>query len=400
MVAIPELLMEAMMARKTERPAPVMSNEERAMLRALAGSQTAPVREVQRARILLAHERGLPLKEIARKVGVSRPTVYRCIDKALATGVAAALRDAPRPGRQREITDEAKAWVVSLACQKPKELGMAAELWTLSALARHVREEAEKAGFARLSGATKMTVWRILNEHELKPHRIRYYLEKWDPDFKQKMAEVLTVYREVSLRAENPEGSTAGEEPKVYSVSVDEKPGIQALGLCAPDLPPVAGQYPHQSRDYEYQRFGTLSVLAALDLHTGEIIANVERRHRSREFIALLKRLDEHYPKDAVIRIVLDNHSSHVSQETRDYLATRPGRFQYVHTPVHASWLNLVEVAFSKMARTFLRHIRVGSLDELRRRILLGIKEMNAAPVPFRWKSFDRLMSENTEMNQ
>jgi len=94
------------------------------------------------------------------------------------------------------------------------------------------------------------------------------------------------------------------------------------------------------------------------------------------------------------------SHSSHVSKETRGYLATRPGRFRYVHTPVHASWLNPVEVAFSKMPRTFLRHIRVGSLDELSRRILPGIREMNAAPVPFRWKSFDSLMSEDVTTNQ
>ena len=125
------------------------------------------------------------------------------------------------------------------------------------------------------------------------------------------------------------------------------------------------------------------------------MIANVESRHRSREFIALLKRLDAHDPPDATIRIILDHHSSHTSKETREYLATRPGRFQYVHTPVHASWLNLVEVAFSKMSRTFLRHIRVDSLDDLRRRIRQGIDEMNQVPVPFRWKSFGDNMADN-----
>ena len=125
------------------------------------------------------------------------------------------------------------------------------------------------------------------------------------------------------------------------------------------------------------------------------MIANVESRHRSREFIALLKRLDAHDPPDATIRIILDHHSSHTSKETREYLATRPGRFQYVHTPVHASWLNLVEVAFSKMSQTFLRHIRVDSLDDLRRRIRQGIDEMNQVPVPFRWKSFGDNMADN-----
>ena len=331
MVAVVELLMEAIMARKTERPALVMNDEQLARLQALAGSRTAAVREVQRARVLLGYAQGAPLLQIAREVGVSRPTVYKCIDKALHMGVEAALRDAPRPGRKPEIAQDAKAWVVSLACRKPKDLGLAAELWTLSALAKHVRKEAVAAGWPRLAGAEKMTVWRILNEHELKPHRIRYYLEKRDPDFDRKMSEVLMVYWQVSLQAAGPESSAA--EPRVYSVSVDEKPGVQALGTCAPDLPPVPGQYPHLARDHEYVRHGTLSILAALDLHSGEMIANVEPRHRSREFIELLKRLDAHYPQGATIRIILDHHSSHTSRETRSYLATRPGRFRVCAYP-------------------------------------------------------------------
>ena len=140
-------------------------------------------------------------------------------------------------------------------------------------------------------------------------------------------------------------------------------------------------------------RHGTWSILAALDLHSGEIIANVEPRHRSREFIALLERLHQHYPSEAVIRVVLDSHSAHISTETMAYLASRPGRFEDVHTPKHGSWLNLVESAFSKMARSFLRHIRVASLDELKQRILVGIDEMNAHPVRRQWKRFDFLMT-------
>ena len=110
---------------------------------------------------------------------------------------------------------------------------------------------------------------------------------------------------------------------------------------------------------------------------------------RSVEFIGLLRRLDGYYPPDAVIRVVLDNHSAHISRETMAYLATRPGRFEYVHTPTHGSWLNLIESVFSKMARTFLRHIRVASTDELKVRILQGVDELNATPVVFRWKKFD-----------
>jgi transposase len=107
------------------------------------------------------------------------------------------------------------------------------------------------------------------------------------------------------------------------------------------------------------------------------------------EFIGLLKKIDAHYPPEAVIRVVLDNHSAHISRETMAYLGTRPGRFEYMHTPKHGSWLNLIECVFSKMARTFLRHIRVKSKDELKTRILKGIAEINASPVVFRWNKFD-----------
>jgi transposase len=375
------------MARETGRAALVLSAEQRAALAALAASRTAPLREVERAGILLQYAEGQSISAIHRQLGVSRPTIYKCIDKALVAGVNAGLKDAYHRPFAPVITEAAKAWVISVACIKPKDLGLAAELWTLSALARHIAVHAEAAGFPRLARAGKSTVWRILNEHQLKPHKITYYLEKRDPDFDRKMHEVLMVYQDVSLAAA---GELQAERPHpVYTISVDEKPGVQALGLTAPDLPPVPGQAPTVSRDYESVRHGTVSILAGIDLHTGQVLAHVEDRHRSREFIALLRTLDAYYPPAATIRIVLDNHSAHISKETMAYLATRPGRFEYVHTPKHGSWLNLIECAFSKMARTFLRHIRVGSVAELKARILQGIAEMNAAPVVFRWKKFD-----------
>lgn len=361
------------------------------MLSELAASRTSAQREVERAKILLAYADGKSPTEIQRALGVSRPTIYKCIDKAVAAGVATGLKDCFHRPRVPQISEADKAFVIDLACRKPVELGLAAELWTLSALAQYVATHATKAGFPRLARAGKTTVWRILDAHELKPHRVRYYLEKRDPQFERKMAEVLLVYRDVNLYAQ---GTTHDARPQpIYTVSVDEKPGVQALGTTAADLPPVSGKHAGIGRDHEYVRHGTLSILAALDLHTGQIIANVEPRHRSVEFIALLRRLDEHYPSEAIIRVVLDNHSAHISKETMSYLASRPGRFEYVHTPKHGSWLNLVEAAFSKMARSFLRHIRVTSLDELKTRIHKGIDEMNAQPVRFQWKNFDFQMT-------
>jgi transposase len=388
---VQQFLLEARMARQTGRAALVLSAEHRSMLEELAGSRTAAQREVERAKVLLAYAAGNSPTEIHRALGVSRPTIYKCIDKALAAGVVTGLRDRYHRPHAPQITEAAKAWVIDLACRKPKDLGLAAELWTLSALAEHVAANATQAGFPRLAQSGKTTVWRILDSNELKPHRVRYYLERRDAQFERKMAEVLMVYRDVNLyRAD---AAHDARPAPIYTVSVDEKPGVQALGTTAPDLPPLARKYAAIGRDHEYVRHGTLSIIAALDLHTGEIIANVEQRHRSVEFVALLRRLDEHYPSDAIIRVVLDNHSAHISKETMAYLASRPGRFEYVHTPKHGSWLNLVESAFSKMARSFLRHIRVASLEELKARILKGIDEMNAHPVRFQWKNFDFQMT-------
>ncbi len=369
------------------RGALVLTEEQRAMLTKLAGSRTAAVREVERSKVLLRYANGASISEVMRCEGVGRPMIYRCIDKALAKGVEAGLKDACHRPRAPEITDEAKAWVVNIACTKPKDHGLAAELWTLLGLAGFIAEHAGAAGFPRLSHAGKSTVWRILNEQHIKPHKIRYYLERRDPEFERKMEEVLMVYRDVSIY--KADAVHDGRCTPIYTVSVDEKPGVQALAVTAPDLPPVPKKEASVSRDYEYVRYGTVSILAGIDLHSGHIFGNVEDRHRSIEFIGLLKEIDAYYPPEATIRVVLDNHSAHISKETLAFLATRPDRFEYVHTPKHGSWLNLIECVFSKMARTFLRHIRVKSVEELKARILKGIKEMNEAPVVVRWKNFD-----------
>ncbi len=159
------------MARRTERAALELSESDREMLTTLSRSGTAPAREVTRAKVLLRYAAGLSISQIQREVGVSRPTIYKCVDKALAAGVRTGLRDRYHRPREPEILPDAKTWVVSVACQQPKALGLAAELWTLSALATHLQREAEAAGFPRLSRISRSSVWRILQEHDLKPHR-------------------------------------------------------------------------------------------------------------------------------------------------------------------------------------------------------------------------------------
>ena len=379
------------MARVSKRPKLVLTAEEKERLDRLRQSRTAAVRDVQRAQILWRYQAGETVSQIARALKMTRKSVLKWIDKALQMGVKAGIKDTPHKPREAVITDDAKAWVVHLACSKPKDLGYAAELWTRSALARHVRKHASEAGYPALAKAGKATVQRILAAQPLQPHKVKYYLERRDPDFERKMREVLLVYQDVALQ--NEAASKGSPRPTVITVSVDEKPGVQAIANTAPDLPPVAGKHPTIARDHEYIRHGTLSILAGLDLHDGRVFARIEERHRSVEFIALLQDLDAYYPADCTIRLILDNHSAHISKETRAYLATRPNRFKYVLTPTHGSWLNIVETLFGKMARTFLRHIRVQSRNELRDRILKGIDEINEIPVVHRWKAFNALVA-------
>src|SRR6266851_1330108 len=284
----------------SRRPVLLLTAEETKLLDELRGSLTASVRDVHRAQILWRYHAGESVTGIARALKTTRVSVAKWIDKALQMGVKEGMKDTPHKPREAVITDDAKAWVVHLACSKPKDLGYAAELWTRSALARHVRQQAVQAGYPALAKAAKATVQRILAAQTLRPHKVKYYMERRDPDFLSKMKNVLLVYQEVALQNEAVQNGAL--HPIVITVSVDEKPGVQAIGNTSPDLPPVAGKYPTVARDSEYIRFGTWSILAALDLHDGHVTARVEERHRSVEFVALLKDLDAYYPPDCTIR--------------------------------------------------------------------------------------------------
>lgn len=373
------------MPRKSQKAKLIFDEKQKEQLKTISQSRKAPIREVQRANILLRYSEDIPITEIENMVQVSRSTIYKWIEKALAMGIQEGLKDKYHCSKEPVITEEAKAWVINIACKKPTDFGYAAEMWTRSALAEHVKRYAPAAGHDCLKKAAKATMQRILDGHPIRPHKIAYYLERRDPDFEQKMTDILCIYKEVNVQNA---ATAAGEIPSIITVSVDEKPGVQAIKNIAPDIMPDTQKQSRIMRDYEYKRLGTLSILAALDLHDGHVIAQIHDRHRSSEFISLLKEMDAYYPAALVIRIILDNHSAHISKETMKYLSTRPGRFLYVHTPKHGSWLNLVETLFGKMARTFLKHIRVNSKQELKERILLGIKEINASPVVHCWKKF------------
>jgi transposase len=197
-------------------------------LEAIARSRTEWACRVQRARILLAYRTNPSTYAVGEAIGVTHQTVQRCLDRAMRFGVMAALDDSPRPGKEAAITNSARA-VVSLACRKAKELGYPHELWTTRLLAGHIRENAEAAGHPCLTRLAQGTVCKILGQHEVQPHKVRYYLERRDEAFELKMAEVLCVYREVAILRES-----EAVRSNVAIISYDEKPGIQASAVPAP----------------------------------------------------------------------------------------------------------------------------------------------------------------------
>ena len=206
-------------------------------LRSIAQSRTEPASRVERARILLAYREDPSFFAVGQALGLHHQTVQRCVERAVVEGPMAALDDRPRPGKEPVITIEAKAWLTSLACRKAKELGYPHELWTTRLLARHAREHGPAEGHACLASLAQGTVCKILDQEEVKPHKVRYYLEQRDPEFSEKMAEVLCVYRRVKLLKKVAVASKKKPSDAVAIISYDEKPGIQAIATTSPDLP-------------------------------------------------------------------------------------------------------------------------------------------------------------------
>ena len=362
-----------------------LSNEEREYLERQTRARTIQAQTVTRARILLLRADSVSIDAIADKVGINRCSVMLCLKKFKEGGIENALFDAPGRGRNVEITDEEKAWIINIACQKPIDFGYAAETWTYAKLTSHINKTAEAAGYTRLSTIHKSTVHKILDEADIKPHKITYYCENRDPNFDSKMHNVLLVYKQLEMQFDESGKLIISEDTPIHVLSYDEKPEIQAIATTSDDLMPNE-KHPTINRDYEYKRLGTLSLLAAIDLQTGEAIPLVRDKHSSTEYIEFLKLLDDKYPKGDKLRIVLDNLKVPTSEATRKYLATVPGRFEFVFTPKHGSWLNMVESFFSKMTRQMLRGIRVKSKEELTNRIYRYFVEINEEPIVFHWK--------------
>ena len=366
-----------------------LSPDHKEQLDKLANSGMTPVIIAQRAKILLYKSQGLSNDAVAEKLGINKRTVLlwtnKYVNRSNDDTLDTLLNVAKGRGCKDEIVGEARTWLISVACTKPKDLGYAAETWTTSLLTKHIRKAAAEAGFDRLTTISESGVYQILDKSNIKPFRIQYYCERRDPDFEDKMHNVLLVYKQLSLQFDEDGNLLPFDDgPVTHVLSYDEKPGIQAIATTGEDLNPNE-EHGTIKRDYEYKRLGTVSLLAGIDLQTGEAIPLVSSTHNSGDYIAFLKKLDAKYPQGDKIRLVLDNLKVHSSVAVQEYLATVPDRFEFVFTPKHASWLNLVEGFFSKMTKQMLRGIRVKTKDELVTRIYKYFDEINETPVVYHW---------------
>jgi len=319
--------------------------DEVTSLQKVVRTHTAEARTVQRAKILLYSFDGMSDTAIAEKLDINRRSVYNCIAKYLAAGVDAALADFARPGRSGAITDAEKGWIIDVACQKPEICGYDQELWTISKLQFYIQANCEASGYPALKAISLSKVWSILNDNEIKLQKTKYYIDRNNLDLSTKLNSALIIYKPLDIQYET------------------EK---EADDCC--------------------EHMGTVSLLAGMDLYSGEIIPVVRDTHAGTDFVDFLRELDEKYDSELKIRIVLDNHSSHTLSETMHYLAGRPGRFEFVFAPQHGSWLNLIEGFFGKMARAFFNGIKVSSKDELVNRIYQYMDEVNSVPVVYHWK--------------
>ena len=377
--------------------------DDKDTLESILQQSTVEARKYVRAKILLLKDDNHSNQYIAEKSHITVPTVRLCIEKYNAGGIENALNDCKGRGRKAEISDADITWVINKACQKPRDYGYSAELWYPSSFNRFIRSIAIAEGHPRLENVSEYALRQILDKAKIRPFKVTYYCEKRDPNFDSKMHDVLVIYKQIAMQFDEDGKLKPFDGTPIHTLSYDEKPGIQAIQSTTEDRPPVSNTDKKSSimRDCEYIRHGTLSLLAAIDLLSGEAIPLVSATHKSSDFVSYLELLDDKYPNGDKVRLILDNHSAHTSKETQEYLNTVPGRFEFVFTPTHGSWLNMVEGFFSKLTKQMLNGIRVSNEAELEQRIYQYFEEINEVPVPYHWSyKLDDIDLEKEDINK
>ncbi len=353
----------------------LLSPEDRAVLEERASSRSAAHAEVVRARIVLAAADGAQNVDIARRVGVCVDVASKWRKRFCEEGLAG-LRERPRPGRPRRFGATVMAGIKALACEPPEQRDVPLSRWSSLELAAQARSE------GLVESISSSTVRRWLHAAAIKPWRFRSWIFPRDPDFATKAARVLDLYERVH------EGEALG--PDDYVISADEKSQLQALRRCHPDLAVSPGRL--RRVEFEYERGGTLAYMGAYDVHTARLFGTVADKTGIVPFMELAERvmIQEPYASARRVYWVVDNGSSHRGQRSVERMSLAWPNAQLVHLPVHASWLNQIEVVFSVIQRKVIKPADFSDLAALADRLCRFAERYNATARPFDWRFTSR----------
>ena len=337
-----------------------LSQKERKALESLTRRRTAEQRQVVRAQIaLLAHD-GHSTTAIAQALGMSVQTVSVWRGRLARQGVQG-LHDRTRPGRPRRIGEAARLELLALACEPAEKQGRATP--TLDELVERARAQGVVERISRSQ------VHRILQAGDVRPHRVRQWLHSPDPQFREKVNAICALYRQ------QPKGAVV--------LSIDEKTGLQAIERKHVDRAPQPGRL--RRHEFEYVRHGTQALIAALDVHSGRVIGTCTPRRTQDDLVAFMEQVAQTYPRGRV-HGVWDNLNTHRAQQVwADFNARHRHRFVFHFTPLHASWVNQIELLFGIYSRRVLRHASHSSIEHLRERTEAFFAQRNQAPRPFKW---------------
>ena len=330
----------------------IIPSQDRERLLAIANGRSRRLKHIQRARIVLFSAERLSVLEVARRAGVSRPAVWRWQQRYGEEGVEGLLRDKTRKPGRAPLSAEVVAEVLALTCSEPPT---EVTHWTGRAMAKAV-------------GISLRAVQRLWDAHRLQPHRLRTFKRSNDPEFAEKVEDVVGLYMNPPAHA--------------VVVSIDEKSQIQALDRTQPGLPLKPGKCGTMTHDYK--RNGTTTLFAALNVLDGTVVGRCMPRHRHQEFVKFLAAVERAVPAGKVVHAVLDNYATHKHPEVLEWLAENP-RWTFHFTPTSGSWLNAVENFFSVITRRAIRRGVFTSVADLQKAIRAYIQQHNAVPKPFIW---------------
>jgi transposase len=347
-------------SRGPQAPIVELSKEERESLQALIRRGTAVQRDVERAKVALMANEGQTTSAIASMLRLSRPTVTLWRERLACFGIEG-LQEAPRPGRPRRIADVQRLQLLALACEPAEDAGRATP--TLDELCERA------VGHGVVEHISRSHLQRILQAGDVRPHRVRQWLHSPDPQFREKVNAICELYRRA------PRASVV--------LSIDEKTGIQAIERKHADRAPRPGRA--RRREFEYIRHGTQALTAALDVHSGRVLGRCTDRRTQDDLVAFMEEVAAAYPTGTV-HVIWDNLNTHRAQAVwDDFNARHEGRFIIHFTPLHASWVNQIELLFGIYARRVLRHASHTSTAHLRERTEAFLAQRNARARPFKW---------------